>query len=69
MGRNEFDEAGVPLTGRPDRLDDPMAAGLSLIGSSIGEIGPKLDRIEDALHDIAQVLARTVGPPWDEAEG
>jgi hypothetical protein len=32
---------------------------------ALAEIGVKLDRLEDALHDLTQVLARVVGPPWD----
>jgi hypothetical protein len=33
--------------------------------SALADIGGKLDRLEDAVHDLTSVLARAVGPPWD----
>ena len=33
--------------------------------TALAELGVKLDRLEDAVHDLTQVLARGVGPPWD----
>ena len=61
--------ARVAATASPDHSDHPRPEPLSTLNASMAEIGSKLDRIEDALHDIAQVLARAVGPPWDETEG
>jgi hypothetical protein len=43
----------------------PASADLRQLCASLAEIGAKLDRLEDAVHDLSQVLARSVGPPWD----
>src|SRR5688500_7015581 len=48
----------------PAPAKDGAAGDLQRLCSSLTEIGLKLDRLEDTLHDLTQVLARAVGPPW-----
>ncbi len=55
------------LVGAPPGADRGPASvdTLPQLCTALAEIGVKLDRLEDAVHDLTQVLARGVGPPWD----
>ena len=49
-----------------DSSTRPVTGGeITALCTVLTDLGVKLDRLEDAVQDLTQVLARSIGPPWD----